>query len=337
MKAKTVSFLILLLFVCCLFGACEGGNNNNQLFLGSLLNLQLHGKNSAVCEREIREFLNDFENKISVNIPSSEVCAFNAAKKGETVRLSEHVFNVFEKALSIYDKTEGAFNPCIYETVKLWGFTPDTEYNIPTQSDIDNALIGANPENLTLDSENFTAVKSHDAIMVDFGGIAKGYALGVCRQIAAKHNIASGKIDIAGNIYVIGRHIEDREYNIGITDPRGQKNKNDYFCIINTEENSVSVSGDYQRFFIRDGKRYCHIINPFSGYPIDNGVISVVIVGQDAAAADAYSTAVMVMGLNDGYDFMRKNDIKGIIITENGYKVWGIELSEVYSAYQLIS
>ncbi|MDD4002587.1 MAG: FAD:protein FMN transferase, partial [Clostridia bacterium] len=78
-------------------------------------------------------------------------------------------------------------------------------------------------------------------------------------------------------------------------------------------------------------------IDPFSGYPVNNGVISVAIVGQDAAAADAYSTAVMVMGLDKGYGFMQENDLKGVIITENGYKASGIELTEVYNAYQLIS
>lgn len=303
-----------------------------------MLVLELQGGSVPACEKEIRKFLYDFEKKISLTEESSEINAFNAAEKDREIALSEHVYNVLEKALFAWEETGGAFNPCLYEVAKLWGFTPDAQ-SIQTPPDgqrIQYALQAANPAHIVLNSQKRTALKTENGVKVDLGGIAKGYALGVCRQIAARHNVRSGTINIAGNIYVINRHQEGRKYKIGIEDPRGLKNDNALFAKIHIEDTSVSVSGDYQRFFEYDGIRYCHIINPASGMPVSNGVISAAVVGKDAALADAYSTAVMVKGLEEGYALMEELDLSGVIITENGYLARNIEISGVFEKYGLI-
>lgn len=333
-KIKYIAAAILLLALSG-FYACQDKENN--FFLSSFLQLKLHGEKAQQCEAEIKSFLRDFEKNISVNIPSSEVCAFNAAAKGQEVTLSEHVYNVFEIAAEVFENTQGAFNYCLYDISNLWGFTPEYNYNIPGDEDINSLLTAANPQYIVLNSQNKTAKKTHDGVKVDFGGIAKGYALDVCRRIADKHNIKCGTIDIAGNIYVINRYCvngADRKYNIDITDPRAKENNSAFFARVLLEETSISVSGDYERYFIKDSVRYCHVINPHTGRPVDNGVCSVIVCGKDAAHADAYSTAVMVMGAQEGLAFMRDNNICGVILTENGYYTNGdISLERIYRGY----
>lgn len=296
------------------------------LFLNSLLTLDLSGGDVGACEKEIKKFLNDFEKNISVNIKDSEISRFNAAAKDMEIALSPHVYKVFKRALEIHKDYSEAFNPCMYDLSVLWGFTPDgtSPDVLPSQETLQSYLLLAEPENILMTQNG--VYKTVDGVKIDLGGIAKGYAAGVCREIAAKHNITSGIINIAGNIYAVGRYRknnEDRAFNIAITDPRAIENDNNYFGKCAIENTSISVSGDYERFFILNEKRYCHILDPYTGMPVDNDIISVVAIGENAMDMDAFTTTAMVLGVEDGIKFLNDNEVNAIIITEDKYYICG--------------
>lgn len=339
---KILVFTIMAVILSVTMSCSPVIENNTTLFLGKFLQLNLYmgnesGNNGSVelCENEIKSFLKEFEEKISVNIEGSQVSLFNTANKDEVVALNTHVYNVFEKALKYAEETNGAFNPCMFDLSNLWGFTPDSDNfgTIPSQTDIESKLELAKFDKIELNEEEKTVKKTADGVKVDFGGIAKGYALNICREIAQKHNIKGGTINIAGNIYAIGKYTknnEDRKYKIGITDPRAMQNNEQFFSLIHLQESSVSVSGDYERYFLKEGIRYSHILDPQTGCPVNNNIFSVVIVDTDAAKADAFSTTVMVSGLQNGVKMMTDNALNGVIITKDSYYVFGdIELSEV--------
>lgn len=345
MKLKlTKNFIpiILSLFTLFLLCGCEQ-KDGGGFFLDGHTQLNLYGGDKIACQNDIYDFLRDFENNISVNIATSEVALFNAADKNEKIFLSEHIYNVFKLSLQIYDDTEGAFNFCLYDLSLLWGFFPDNNDLgiIPSQTEIDALMPYANPSYIVIDDSEKSVYKTENGVKVDFGGIAKGYALNVCREIAQKHAVTGGTINITGNVYGIGQFNNkglETPKKIGIEDPRAFENNNRYFCALFINDSSVSVSGDYQRFFINDesGIRYCHIVNPYTGSPVQNNITSVVIVHQNAAAADAYSTAVMVSGISGGIALMEQNNLSGIIIAkEKHYYVSGnLNINEVFSGYE---
>ena len=338
-----LTLIILFAFCCC------DNNNDIQYFLNSYTQLNLYGGDVDLCKNEINEFLKDFEDKISVNIKTSEVSLFNSLPKNEEIELSQNVFDLFKRALQIYNDTNGAFNPCMYDLSLLWGFTPPNNENfgiIPSDSDIEKYKALATPENIILNEDNNTVYKNKDSIKIDLGGIAKGYAVGICREIATKHNIIGGTINIAGNIYCIGDYNNKGEKTkkiIAITNPRIKDNKQSFFANVLLNDTSISVSGDYERYFIKDDIRYCHILDVNTGRPVNNNIMSVIIENRDATLADAYATAVMVSGIENGINFLQDNNINGIILTEDKqtekkyyYKIGDIELTNINENYEQI-
>lgn len=325
--------------------ACRA-EDEGQFFLNRYFTMKFYGTNFItewLCKREITAFLKDFEKKASSHIKDSEVSRFNRAKAGERVELSEHVYKLFELSIDYYKKSGFAFNPCLYDLIKLWRFMESDDFfgveELPSQQQIEQLLHYAAPSLIEL-SEG-AALKLHDEVRVDFGAIAKGYALDVCAQIAEKHGIRSALFNLAGNIYAMGLKDGGEKFSVGITDPRMTETGEQYFSGVLVSETSVSVSGDYERYFLKDGVRYCHIIDPFTGWPVNtgssvSGIISAVVFSPSAALADAFSTAVMVSGPEGGKSLLEQNGLEGIIITaDKKYCVVGdIELYGVNEHYE---
>lgn len=341
LKKTAILFIIIIWGLFPLYSCApkQGG----EMFLNGYTVLDLYGGNTSAAKKEIHQFLVEFENNISVNIATSEVSRFNFAKQNEVIQLSEHVYNVFKMSLEIFEETEGAFNFCLYDLSLLWGFTPENENfgQVPDENEIENLLPFANPEFIVLSKNNYTVYKTEKNLKVDFGAIAKGYAVDIATQIAKKHGATGGTINIAGNVYCIGEYNSkgvNTPKRIAITDPRFWQNNNSFFGKLLLDDCSVSVSGDYERYFTQDGEHYSHIIDPFTGRPVKNGVISVLIVHQNAALADAYATAVMVSGAEKGLNLLNNKNITGIIITEDfKYTVAGeLQLIEIYEKYTAV-
>ena len=352
-KKIIISLLIILLIaVFGFFIWLEEDDDGGHFFLSGYFEVKFYGQRifgyvpGKLCKKEIIGFLNDFEQKASSHIEDSEVSRFNRAKTGEKVSLSHHVYELFKLSKQYYELTDGAFNYCLYDLSKLWGFMdPDGFYGVeqlPSQEEIDSLLPCADPEKIVLNDGEKTAAKLEDDVRVDFGAIAKGYALDQCRLIAQKHGIKSALFNLAGGINAVGyKDGEREEYNIGISDPRMLETGKQYFASLPVSDISVSVSGDYQRYFLSNGVRYCHIIDPFSGRPINTGdstdeIISAVVLSQNAALADAFSTAVMVSGTENGKKLLEDNGLSGIIITSDKkyYVVGGIEPQDVNDFYE---
>lgn len=332
----------LALAACLLFAAgCrqDGPPQTGYRFLNENTNLSLNCGDTKAAEKEILSFLADFEAALSVNIEGSEIYRLNNAAAGEKVELSKHTRTVLARALEIYDLSGGAFSPFTYGLSKLWGFADGYTYPsiLPQQDAIAELLPFVFPEkaadNIVIGQDGY-AYKKFAGVQLDLGAIAKGYAAEMCADIATRHGVSYGIINIAGNLYLLGRKPGDEDFKIGITDPRGAQHDNDLFAKTLVSDISVSVSGDYQRYFRLDGKRYCHIIDPSTGYPVESGVISVIIFDKNGMDADAFGTAAMVMGAENGIKFLNDNGKSGIIITEKHYYIAGdIQIEEVYGEY----
>jgi thiamine biosynthesis lipoprotein len=208
------------------------------------------------------------------------------------VKVDEETFNLVDSAIRYCKATEGAFDPTLGRVIKLWGFdklSEKTGFRVPNDEDIRKALEKSGCDKVKLDEKDQKVML--DGVWLDLGGIVKGYALersyAIVKGLDPK---ATGFIDAGGEIRVIGPKYGYAPWTIGIRNPRGS----DAMDFIYLKSGAVATSGDYERYFIKDGVRYHHIIDPKTGKPA-RGARSVTVITDDAVLADVYSTAGFVM------------------------------------------
>ena len=186
--------------------------------------------------------------------------------------------------------------------------------------------------------------------MIDLGGIAKGYTADRVAEIFQEHAVPRGKVELGGNILVIGDKPDGTAWRVGVQDPKHPDEADGLVCVLNLTDAFAVTSGSYQRYFEQDGKRYHHIIDPATGCPADSGLTSVTVVADSARGngtmCDALSTALFVMGEDKALDFWRSGvyDFQLVLVTEDGrvvvtegLKDGFVEMEESGYTYEFVS
>ena len=268
-----------------------------------------------VLQRSSNE-INTLEQKLSRTIETSDVARLNA--NGSAV-LDEGTAELLRRALRYSEETGGAFDMTIAPLVELWGIT--TEHpRVPTREDIDALLPLVGTEHVHLDGLN---VSLDEGCTIDLGGIAKGYASDCVAALFAASSITGGFASLGGNVYVHGVTADGQPWKVAIQDPQ---KTGAYACTLHLSDAFVVTSGGYQRNFTGpDGTVYQHIIDPATGYPAVSDLLSVSVITYGAAdgqgtRADAYSTALYVMGEEAAVDFWRARQASFdmVLVTEDG-------------------
>ncbi len=241
---------------------------------------------------------------------------FDYRKKGDLYRFnksnflkekdSPELFKLILDSLNISKLTKGYFDPTIYPLTVLWGFNGDHP-DLPDPQSIKEALKHIGYEKILVD--NSTITKPED-VMLDLSAIAKGRIVDMVRDFLISRGFKNFLVNAGGDIYVKGKTKDNKLWKIAIQDPF---NQNRYLGVLNLTNCSVVTSGDYERFFIKNGIRYCHILNPITGYP-PRYMHSVTIINKDTEFSDAIATAVFVMSLESGFNFLLNQKIRGLIV-----------------------
>lgn len=298
----------------------QGESSLYDFAMGTAFSITLYKHGQYKVLDEIFTNIKTIENLMSVNIPSSDVSRINAAAGIEAVHVNEKTFKVIERAIYFAYLSGGAFDPSIGALTSLWGIGNDNRndsrndyHRIPLQDDIDKILSLVNWRNIVLDSENNTVFLTQEGMALDLGAITKGYTVDRTVDIIRNAGIKRAKIDIGGEIYMLGEKTDKTPWRVGIQDPKGVHGG--IIGFIQTGETSVVTSGIYERFFEKDGIHYHHILNPFNGYPADNELLSVTLTASSAMDADALSTAIFVLGYeNAGFLFETQPGIAAIFV-----------------------
>lgn len=223
-------------------------------------------------------------------------------KKGKNV-VSKEIINIIQESKRISEITDGAFDITIRPLMEAWKEFRETD-KLPEQSDIDKLLKLVNYKNVIIkDSVVEFAIQG---MKVDLSGIAKGYAVDLAVSDLKSSDIKTGLVNAGGDIKVFGNKI----WNIGIKNPRGDS----VLKTLELKDCAVVTSGDYERYFTINGRRYCHIIDPRTGFPAD-GCMSVTIIADDCMFADALATGVFVLGRERGEAILNSLRVRGIIVT----------------------
>ncbi len=239
--------------------------------------------------------------------PKSPIHAFN--DDNVTITDSE-IVALIKTALDVGDESGGAFDITVFPLLDLWGFFGETPA-VPDREKIDELLKSVDYRHLAITAG--TLVKGDAHVKIDLGGIAKGYAIGEAVAVLKKAGITSALVDAGGDIYALGTN-KGKPWKIGIRNPRGEGTVG----VLELTDCAVVTSGDYERYFEKDGKRYHHILDPKTGYSAE-GITSVTVVTNNPVLADAWSTALFVMGKEKGRELMERNkSLKVLMITQDG-------------------
>lgn len=288
---------------------------DSQSHMGTLITVEFwyEGESSKAekCGNDVFNEMRRIDTSLSPYKPDSELSAVNRSASSKAVKVSRELFSLLEKSLSMSRLSQGAFDI----TFASIGFKYDYRNNKkPSEKEIASLLPAINYRNIVLDSDARTVFFSHPNVKIDLGGIAKGYAVDNGVEILKNCGVKSGLVSAGGDSRVLGDRL-GRPWMIGIKHPRKEKG---VVTALPMVDSAFSTSGDYERYFVEDGVRYHHIINPKSGKSVKS-TMSVTIIGDDAVTTDALSTTIFVMGASKGLLLIEKlADIDAVIIDTNG-------------------
>ena len=229
-----------------------------------------------------------------------------------TWHISEDLAALLSEGLSITRESNGAFDIAIAPLTSLWDFTVE-DPKVPDDADIQNALPLCSSDGVTINGQDI--ILPSDDIQFDVGAIAKGYIADRLKDFLVKKGVNSAIINLGGNVLCIGSKPDGTPFKVGIQKPFADRNETE--AVMDITGKSVVSSGIYERCFKQNGKLYHHILNPKTGYPYDNGLISVTIISDQSVDGDALSTTCFALGLDEGLKFAEKKGVQAVFITED--------------------
>jgi thiamine biosynthesis lipoprotein len=273
--------------------------------------------------------LDDFKEKIdrrldainqvfSTYIKDSEISRFNVfGVAGEKFAVSDDFMQVMRAAGRIYRLSEGAWDGSVHPLVDLWGFGPTQRRpQRPPAAEIKALMQTIGFDRIRVAEPNFL-VKNLASVTLDLNSIAKGFAVDQVSKLAAAAGFTNYLIEIGGEVYAAGFRADSKNWRVGINRPQKDAAFNEVYKAVSIANQAFATSGDYRNFFEIEGVRYSHVIDPRSGYPVSNGVVSVSIIADNCTLADGLATAVMVMGAEKGIQLVNRLDnVEGFIVVE---------------------
>jgi len=271
-------------------------------------------------EMLINAKLKKINQSMSTYLKDSEISQINSSLSQEIRFISPGLYKVITTAEEISRLSGGAFDITVGPLVNLWGFGPDKMVDqAPKDEVIQQALNQVGYEKLILTSRLITLSKTSPEIYIDLSSLAKGYAVDEIANILEKQGISNYMVEIGGELYLKGKNLQGKNWRIALEKPNS--GTRELQRVLNITDIAMATSGDYRNFFEQDGKRFSHTIDPRTGYPITHKLVSVTVLSDTTMKADAWATAFMVLGEEEGYKLAVQQEMAVLFIskTEQGF------------------
>lgn len=283
--------------------------------LGTIIQLKAYGSNGSSAIDEVISMLDDIDDRMSAFKNDSDVSKINNNAGVRPQAVSANTYSVLEKAVEYCKLTDGAFDPTIRPLVNLWNRSIRQE-QIPSESAVKEKLPLVNYNDIIFNKAKSTIMLKNKGQEIDLGGIAKGFAADRARDIFIRHNVRSALIDLGGNIYALGSKPDGTSWNVGIQNPFTPRGL--YLGILKVKSKSVVTSGNYEKYFIKDGKRFHHIIDPGTGFPSESRIISATIILEDSLDGDGLSTGIYILGVEKSLELIEAlGSIDAVLVTDD--------------------
>lgn len=267
-------------------------------------------------QQQVDSVLSVVNQSMSTYIPTSLISQFNQMDSTGSVMVDEHFGLVMELAQQVYWKSDGAFDPTVMPLVNAFGF------GFENLEQVDSVLIDSLKGFVAFDSVDLIYIvdpktltevvridKKKTGIQLDFSAIAKGYGVDAVGRLLESKGVTNYMVEIGGEVRCRGNNIQGKPWRIGVEKPV-EGNAGDYEVIANLTNISMATSGNYRNYRVSNGQKYVHTINPKTGWPEMNNTLSVSILAEDCATADAYATAGMVMGVDKAFPMI--SELEGV-------------------------
>lgn len=306
--------IMAVIFSVLFFVGCTGRQRQTTYvtetaeYFGTVITITLYGEDEESLKKSIEHAFDEcerLESICSAKLPDSELCRLNQTAAESAVEVSKELFFLIKEGLYYHRLSGGSLDISIGKLIDLWGI--GTEHaRVPKDTERE-ALIGLDGcKNIILDEEEQTIQYTDKLVQIDLGGIAKGYAADKVKEyLVEQEHIGSGILNFGGNVMTIGEKADGTAWKIGLTDPQ---EKGEIYGVLMIKDQCVVTSGDYERYFIEDGKRYHHILDPATGYPAESGIISATVIGDRAILCDALSTTCFIVGIEKAIEIIETLD-----------------------------
>jgi len=268
----------------------------------------------AACFQRLQEI----HDRMSVGVPGSELDAIAAAAGKTPVRVTDDVLLVTQKALQLAQLSDGLFDPTVGPLITVWKINQDHP-EIPKSADIAAARRFVDWREVVLDPAAKTIFLKRPGMELDLGGLVKGYAADEAVRILSARGVRSAIIDLGGDIFAMGRAQTGQAWRIGVQNPDAERGT--FLGIARVVDRTVVTSGVYEHYFIKNGKRYHHLMDTRTGYPVDNGLESVTVITKSSMDADGFGLALFCMGKTDGIALGSKLGL-GVVMVDANHKVF---------------
>ncbi|MCM1133790.1 MAG: FAD:protein FMN transferase [Ruminococcus flavefaciens] len=315
MKLKNFSALGAGLLI--LLAGCGGKPDNSAkeqrdvFAMDTYMSLTAYGGNAVNALDKATERITELESLLAVNSEESDVWRINHSG-GNTVQVSDDTAEIIASAIEYGDST-GTLDITVYPVLREWGFTTG-DYKIPADETLAELLEYVDYSAIQLDGNDITLPENY---MIDLGAVAKGYTGDEVIAELKENGVESAIVSLGGNVQALGLKPDGSKWNVSVLNPFMPDSG---MCIISVGEKAVITSGNYERYFTgEDGKNYWHIIDKADGYPADNGLVSVTIIGDSGIMCDALSTALFIAGTENAQEYWRRNGgFDMILVTDDG-------------------
>lgn len=272
-----------------------GGNTQ-----GTTYHITYYDKQNRNFQADIEKILVDFDKSVSTYLPASIISRVNSNEKNV---MADNYFTVcFNKAKEVWENTNGAFDPTVYPLVNAWGFGPGQKLKLD-KNIIDSILqfVGFG----LIELKGGYVIKKDPRVSLDFNAFAQGYSVDVVSGFLGSKGIASYIVEIGGEVFAKGKKPDGENWKAGIEKPvDNPDSENPLKAIVKIEDMAVATSGNYRKFYFENGKRYAHHIDPETGYPAKNNLLSATVMAKDCISSDAYATGILVMGLENAIRYL---------------------------------
>jgi thiamine biosynthesis lipoprotein len=269
-------------------------------------------------QEKIEKRLAEINRSMSTYMPQSEISRFNKFyQAGMKFKISDDFYQVMQVAANVYQLSDGAWDGTVNPLVDLWGFgRKGLKTVVPSEAEIMRLQASVGFHRIEIVPGYL--IKKHAQITLDLSSIAKGYGVDAVTTVLYREGFENFLVEIGGEVFAAGVRKDGKQWRIGINRPRKDAAVNDLYKAVSLKNRAFATSGDYRNFFEVNGIRYSHVIDPNSGYPVSNGVVSVSILAGDCTSADGLATAIMVMGPEKGLALVNRFDgVEGLIVVEN--------------------